>query len=170
MAGKEWLFNFRKRHPILSIRTPEPTSIARAKSFNEHNVSKFFDLLESLPYFPPTNIYNCDETGITTVQSKPSKILSVKGKKQVGTMTSAERGELATVEICMSAAGHFVPPFIIFPRVRMRQEFMDGAPPGSAYACHASGWMQSDIFVQWFEHFQRFTKPTAEDPVLYTGP
>ena len=26
--------------------------------------------------FPPQRIFNCDETGITTVQGKPSKVLA----------------------------------------------------------------------------------------------
>ena len=50
------------------------------------SVSKFFDLLESemdKHKFTPDRIYNVDETGVTTVPNKPSKVLSLKGKKQV---------------------------------------------------------------------------------------
>jgi len=94
-----------------------------------------------------------DETGLTIVQGKPSKIIALRGKKQVGDLTSAERGQLCTVEICMSAAGHFIPPLIIFPRIRMKYELMEGTPPGSIYRCDRSGWMQTDIFTEWFKHF-----------------
>ena len=31
---------------------------------------------------------------------------------------------------------------------------------------HESGWMQSDLFVKWFEHFMRYANPTKERPVL----
>lgn len=34
--------------------------------------------------FLPSNIYNCDETGISTVPNRPTKIILRKGKKQVG--------------------------------------------------------------------------------------
>ena len=44
--------------------------------------------------FTPNNIYNVDETGVTTVQGRPSKVLATKGKRQVGTLVSAERGQL----------------------------------------------------------------------------
>ncbi|CAH2097255.1 unnamed protein product [Euphydryas editha] len=46
--------------------------------------------------FLPKNIYNCDETGISTVQT-PGKILATKGQKKVGSITSWERGKNITL-------------------------------------------------------------------------
>ena len=168
-AGKDWYYGFMRRHPALSLRTPEATSAARARAFNHVNVNAFFNLLTELIdkfKFTPGQIYNVDETGITTVQGTPSKIIGKRGKKQIGCLSSAERGELVTSVICMSATGTFVPPLLIFPRVRFKPELMDGAPPGSIYACHPSGWMQKDIFSTWFHHFLETTRPTAENPIL----
>lgn len=116
--------------------------------------------------FTPDHIYNVDEIGITTVPNKPSKVIATKGKKQVGTSTSSERGQLVTVEICMSAAGHFIPPLFIFPRVRLKAELLNHAPPGSVAVPHKSGWMQSEIFVEWFKHFISHCNPSPERPVL----
>ena len=48
----------------------------------------------------------------------------------------------------------------------MKQELMDGAPAGSISACHPSGWIQTDIFTKWFDHFVHFVNPSADDPVL----
>ena len=66
-------------------------------AFNAVTVGEFFNLLELVmdeKHFSPTRIYNVDETGLTTVQGKPSKIIALRGKKQVGSLTSAERGQL----------------------------------------------------------------------------
>ncbi|KAH9636409.1 hypothetical protein HF086_006169, partial [Spodoptera exigua] len=81
-----------------------------------------------------------DETGISTTTNKPPKVLSTKGKKQVGIIASAERGQLTTVIGCCNAAGSFLPPFLIFARKKMQPRLLDGAPPGTQGTCTPNGW------------------------------
>ncbi|XP_069693143.1 tigger transposable element-derived protein 1-like [Periplaneta americana] len=170
IAGKDWLRRFMQRHKdVLAIRKPTGTSHARATGFNREEVHKFFDLLDSLfaqHQFSAERVFNVDETGLSVVQSKIPQIIGLKGKRQIGALTAAERGSLMTVIVCMSAGGSFVPPMIIFPRKNMSQHLMRGAPPGSISACHPSGWVQSNLFKQWFEHFIEKTKPSDDSPVL----
>ena len=66
----------------------------------------------------------------------------------------------------MSATGHYIPPFFIFPRVRMKQELLDHAPQGAVAVPHKSGWMQTELFVDWFKHVLSHTSPSKENPVL----
>jgi len=70
-AGEKWLVGFLKRHQLLSIWTPEATSLSHSTAFNRHNVAKCFDNL-NLVYihqqYGPDAVYNCDKTGLTTLQ------------------------------------------------------------------------------------------------------
>jgi len=62
----------------------------------------------------PARLYNCDETFITIVQHKHTKILGLKGKCQISSVQSAERGSLVTVVNCMIPNGHFIPLLLVF--------------------------------------------------------
>lgn len=66
----------------------------------------------------------------------------------------------------MSAGGTFVPPMIIFPRKNMMDALMKEAPPGALGRCHPSGWIQTELFNEWFNHFIQKTHPSEEDPIL----
>jgi hypothetical protein len=59
-------------------------------------------------------IFIVDEAGITTVQRRHSKVASMRGKKEVASLTSAEKR--TSVVTCMNATGTYVPPLIVFPR------------------------------------------------------
>lgn len=107
--------------------------------FNRVSVGKFFDLLEGLVdqyKFPPTHIFNVDETGLTTVPKRQSRILALKGKKQLSLASSAQKGQLTTAVLCMSAPGYYLLPVLMSPRMRMKVQLLDVAPPGIIAVCH----------------------------------
>jgi len=79
---------------------------------------------------PEGNIFNVDESGFT-ICHKPGKVLDQMGKKGIGAITSAERGKNVTVSACFSATGVYIPPMMIFHRVRLKPELLDQSPPGS---------------------------------------
>lgn len=169
MAGEDWMSQFLTRHVQLSVRKPEATSGARAMGFNRPVVRQFFKLLSEIidkHKLTPERIYNCDETGITVNPKGHSKIIAARGKRQVGILTSAERGETVTAEICISAAGAYMPPMLVFPRKRMRQEFEFGLPPGAWTECHETGWINTELFARWFAKFVQFSNATKENVVL----
>lgn len=106
-------------------------------------MSQFFPLLTKGFHkykFPPDRVSNCDETGISVVRKTKSKVISRNDRKQVSALTSAEKGTTATVEVCLHA--------------------------GVWTECHPSGWMQTDIFSNWFKKFVALAGATRESPVL----
>ena len=55
-------------------------------------------------------------------------VIPQKGAKQVGRVTSGERGQNVTLAIAVNAAGMSIPPFFIFSTVNFHQHFLRGAP------------------------------------------
>ena len=83
----------------------------RVFGLNKEAVKRYFDKLEILlneHHFEPHQIYNCDETGITTVD-KPAKVIAPTGKHCVSSMKSDEKGIATTV---------LLPPFTTVPAMQ----------------------------------------------------
>lgn len=170
-AGKQFYYDFMARHPELSLRRPESTSLQRALGFNKHQVERFFkkysELLD-MHSFSPSRIHNCDETGVSIVHDNDVKVIAQKGKKQVSKVTSGERGKNVTVLLSINAAGDiFVPPLFVFPnKQRVDAVLKKDAPSGSIFAAEESGWISAKSFLKWLELFVERTRPTKEEPVL----
>ncbi|CAH1957748.1 unnamed protein product [Acanthoscelides obtectus] len=167
-ATDDWLKGFMSRHKDLTVRKPESTSLSRATCFNKANVSTFFEKLNTVLQrykFPPHRIFNADETGCSTV-TNPPKVIAERGSKQIGQVTSAERGTLVTTLFFINTAGGFLPPVFVFPRVNYKDIMLNNGPPGALGLAQVSGWMTEDCFVKALEHFVIHVRPSKENPAL----
>ena len=93
MAGKKLYYAFRRRHPNLKLRQAETIPIARSKEFNKENLYGFFDLLEKVvdeESIDTLRIFNMDESGFCTVQKKSPRVITQRGKHQVGFISSGK--------------------------------------------------------------------------------
>ena len=168
IAGRECLFGFLRRHETLAIRQPEATSLARATAFNRATVGAFFNILhDCLEMIGASGdrIFYLDETGVTTVQKVP-KVVATKGLKQVGQITSRERGELVTVGVIVSASGQTLPPAFVFPRKNFKEFMMHGSPEGSLGLVDSSGWMTAANFIKVMKHFITNVRPFKDHQVV----
>ncbi|KAJ8943344.1 hypothetical protein NQ318_000559 [Aromia moschata] len=137
LCGKDWYYGFLKRH--------------------ESEYEKY--------KFDPRRIYNVDETGITPVHI-PGRVLAAKGQKQVGAVTSGERGKLITVVCAMNAAGDYIPPMFIFARQRMNPELTKNGPTNALYKISKNGWITDELFFDWIQHFAKHIKASIEERTL----
>lgn len=106
-----------------------------------------------------------DETATTTVQ-KSSKVVAVKGSKQVCKASSSERGVLVTTCCTISASGNHIPPVMVFPRKKFNVKMIQGAPPGTLGLVSDSGWMTAEIFPNVIKHFTKYSNSSKENPSL----
>lgn len=114
----------------------------------------------------PADVWNMDETGVTTVQ-KPDRVIARRGVRQVGRISSAERGPLVTVAFAVSATGNSVPPYFIFPRVNFKPHFLKEGPPGSVGGANPSGWMKETHFIEYVKLFVRHTRVSIDRQLYY---
>ena len=156
------------RHIELCHRTAVPLSVARAMATDQNVLDRYFEMLtetfiDNGLINRPTQIYNCDETGmplgatsnkvVAKVNSKPCSIIS-NDKTHI------------TVLLCVSAAGVSLPPFVIFKRKTMNQELAIGEVPGTLYGVSENGWITQQLFKELFHrHFLAFI-PNARPVVL----
>jgi len=97
------------RHPRLGLRKPQVTSSARLQAFTKINIAKFFDIFEPvlrLINFFSHRLFNYEETGLSVVQHKVCKVVSLKGKRRISVIS--REGSLMSIFICKNAAVMYV--------------------------------------------------------------
>ena len=75
LAGCTWFDGFRKRHPTLTLHSPQSLSYLRAKAGNPKILEDFFAKLGSIYaclnlLTKPMQVYNVDESDINLIQHK----------------------------------------------------------------------------------------------------
>jgi hypothetical protein len=156
-ASYDWWYGFQKRFPKLSIRVAENLSVGRAEAFNKERIDAFFNeaykvLVDNDVLTFPNLIYNCDETGLSSVPNTSLKVLAEKGTKCVQKIQVGERGSLTTLLACGNATGDYLPPFLIFKGgISPSQE---NYPPGTRIFTSKSGYIDKELFLEFLRHFQ----------------
>jgi hypothetical protein len=112
-----WWERFCQRNPAITLRSAVPLSLARAAATDPEMLSRYYDALEECLhnneiFDEPNAIYNCDETGLP-LNPPALRTMQEKGAKNPSFITGGTKSQV-TVLACTSAAGQFIPPFIIF--------------------------------------------------------
>ena len=161
--GKQWFYDFVKRHQVLSIRSTQILGRERA-IISQEFINKWYDDLHFVHYVKaffenevdggmtvfqdPSSIYNADETGCP-LEPPSGKLLAPRGAKFVYKTGSSDKTQI-TVLACMSVTGHFLPPMIVYPGERFRGYNPVGKFESAILGRSKSGWMDSELFLSWF--------------------
>lgn len=94
------------------------------------------------------------------------EIISLKGIKRVGKLTSAERGSMMTLAFAVSATGNTIPPFYLLPRKNLQTSFREHVTKETVTIANESGWMTQKEFVHWMRHFIQFSGASKSTPKL----
>lgn len=166
---EKWWRGFRHRHPTLSLRRPDPLDRGRACMTSENIIKDYFKTLNDVLtqndlHDKPHLIYNCDETGICLNKSSQKVVVPVRSKHAHSVSIAAT--EHVSALCCVNAAGTSLPPMIVYA----------GGFPGGAYTRHGpvnaiygksnSGFLDSELFLAWFNQiFLKYT-PASETRLL----
>ena len=156
-----WFYAFLKRWPDIKIVKPQKLQMYRAKSASKETIDKYFrelgqvlrqnNLMEA-----PERIYNIDETGISMEHAPPKIVCSSTTNPQA--ITSPRQSNV-TIIAGANAIGNSIPPFYVIPGKRWCDDFLDGAPAGSAGKMSSTGWSNMSVFEYYVtEHLAKHAK------------
>ena len=92
-------------------------------------------------------LYKSDETGFS-FDAMGRKVVAFKGSKHVYAVSANTRPQV-TVLATMSAAGHYLPPMLIYPYKRIpRRNLLEGFPD-AVLQISDNGWITGAIFHAW---------------------
>ena len=94
---------------------------------------------------------NFDETG-TPLNPKPLKMVCGTGSK-IPVLTGSGNKSQITIVVCVSAVGYCIPPMVIYGRKTINAALVENEIPGTIYGLSLKGWIDQDLFDQWFDTF-----------------
>ena len=151
---------------------PQKLSIARAESASRDTLNNYYKELGTILNNnglrdKPQNIYNIDETGVSTEHNAPKVVCDSSIKPQNITST---RSSTVTIIASGNALGNSIPPYYIFPGQSWNEEFLKGSCPGSMGKMSKKGWSNSLVFHNYmtkqFSKYVKISEDKASVPTL----
>ena len=163
VPGRSWLRNFKHRHPELATRKSQPLEVARARGLCQSTVSSLYHNLEDLYTtfnYPPSHIWNCDESGVQAGRGGGATVLAKVGSKSVHTIEPDQREHLSVLS-CINANGGKIPNFYILKGTYFLKDYVRDCEKDVVMAMQPNAWMTKWLFQSWISHFIASLKKTA---------
>ena len=99
----------------------------------------------------PCQVFNMDKTGLP-LDPKPPKVVCAVREKNPSAIRAGNKSQITAVG-CVSAVGYCILPMIIYDRKTLSREMVKNEIPGTIYGLSKNGWIDLELFEQWFTHF-----------------
>ncbi|CAH8545837.1 unnamed protein product [Schistosoma rodhaini] len=154
--SQAWFYAFLNRWPDLKNFLFGPRSNRKSKGVSGDSIQSYFEQLEKV-----LNKYGIkdraehfwivDEVSISC-ENQPPRILPI-------SIQRAQSVSYWNPTVAMLGAangvGEKIPPFLIYRGDGITSSMMEGSVRGTKFSYSASGWVNSDAFIQWFlKHFR----------------
>lgn len=78
------------------------------------------------------------------------KVLCKKGSKYVEQICNSTKSAISLM-FCGNAEGHLIPNYVVYKSEALWTTWTEGGPPNTRYNRSKSGWIDTNIFQNWFE-------------------
>uniref|UniRef100_A0A2C9LUE5 HTH CENPB-type domain-containing protein n=1 Tax=Biomphalaria glabrata TaxID=6526 RepID=A0A2C9LUE5_BIOGL len=153
--SRQWLSGFFRRHPELSSRTSKACSRETAdvspKKFEKwfSNFIKCMNQSDPTILSSPNRIFIANDCGFS-FDPESKKVVASKGSTHVYNATSNTKTQV-TVLACLSAAGQYTPPLLIYPLKRNPHQNLLEDFPEALLQVSNNGRITSAIFFPGLE-------------------
>lgn len=114
-------------------------------------------------------VYNADETGVSVVHNM-GKVLAHLGRRHVYSVASGEKGKTHTILTCVPASRMVLPPMMVYPQKnKVPDNVREGCVPNTLFVHSDSGWINADLFLEWFKFFINNIPPTRPVVLIQDG-
>ena len=140
---KRWLRRFRRRHLELATRRSQGLKIARARSLCPTTTETLYSNLEFLYIsynYPPTHIWNCDESRVQVGHSGGATVLAKIGSRSVHSIEPDQREHLSVFS-CVNADGESIPNFYILKGSYFLEDYIARCKEGAVMGMQPNAWM-----------------------------
>ncbi|CAH8487179.1 unnamed protein product [Dicrocoelium dendriticum] len=154
--SQAWFYAFLNRWPDLKNFLFGPRSNRKSKGVSGDSIQSYFEQLEKvLTKYAikdrPEHFWIVDEVSISC-ENQPPRILPI-------SIQRAQSVSYWNPTVAMLGAangvGQKIPPFLIYRGDCITPSMMEGSVRGTKFSYSASGWVNSDAFIQWFlKHFR----------------
>ena len=153
ISSKGWLCKFCSRHPEISSRRSQGLEVARAGALCSITIENLYANLERLyTDYPPTHIWNCDESDVQVGRAGGATVLARKGSRSVHSIEPDQKEHLSILS-CVNADGGCIPNFYILKGCYFLQNYIANCEEGVVMDMQPNVWMTRWLFESWISHF-----------------